>query len=169
MVQRIDFRIALVLMSVLMGWIFKGEAQNAPGYYYVVFKDKLNTPYSLEYPQAFLSQKSLDRRLRLGIPLLEEDLPVNPQYVQSVIDATGGTKHHVSKWFNSMTINLTSLDSAQQLSAVDSIMALGFVQEVKDYSVHQTQQLKERKAEEAEVSSIGLNLPMEMPVQNLPH
>lgn len=48
--------------------------------YYVQFSDKDGTPYSLSEPTAFLSQRSIDRRLDKGIALDSLDLPVNPSY-----------------------------------------------------------------------------------------
>jgi hypothetical protein len=128
-------------------------AQNAPGYYYVVFKDKIGTPYSLDYPQAFLSPKSLERRLRLGIPIVEEDLPVNPQYVQEVLQSTSGQLHHTSKWFNSMTLNLDALDSASQVAAIQEVLAMPFVLEVRHYALNHTTHSR-KSMEESEVISL---------------
>ena len=133
--------------------------QNAPGFYYVVFKDKLGTPFQLDYPQAFLSSKSLERRLKLGIQIIEEDLPVNPQYVQGVLQISGGVAHHASKWFNSMTVNLSLLDSAAQVSATEQIASLPYVQEVKNFSINEVEAGKRRLKQEDELGPIELSLP----------
>ena len=53
--------------------------------YVVKFKDKNNSPYSINRPTEFLSQKSLDRRLRQHIALTTEDLPINPAYKAAII------------------------------------------------------------------------------------
>ena len=37
-------------------------APELPGFYWVTFKDKSGTPFSVKKPEAFLSQKALDRR-----------------------------------------------------------------------------------------------------------
>jgi serine protease AprX len=107
------------------------NAQNAPGYYYVSFTDKAGTPYSTSFPQAFLSEKSIERRLKWGIPITEQDLPVNPTYVQNVLSATGGSLHHSSKWFNSMTLSLVGLDSVATAQALTALEAMPFVLNVK--------------------------------------
>jgi serine protease AprX len=159
MSQRINFNFILPLITVLwladsMGW-----CQNAPGFYYVVFKDKTGTPYDLEYPQAFLSPKSLERRLRLGIPIIDEDLPVNPLYIQGVLQTSGGVLHHVSKWFNSMTLNLNDLDSAAQVSAIAQVSSLSYVQEVKRFELNKVEVGKKRLKQEDEVGPIQFVMP----------
>lgn len=145
-----------LFMMGSMSW-----CQNAPGYYYIVFKDKIGTPYDLQYPQAFLSPKSLDRRLRLGIPILEEDLPVNPQYVQSVLLTSGGYYHHVSKWFNSMTVNLSGLDSAAQIAAIEQVSLLPFVSQVKRIPLNEADKEKSRSKLDEEMIPIQLTFPKE--------
>ena len=148
------FVIIAFLLAHSVSW-----CQNAPGFYYVVFKDKLGTPFQLDYPQAFLSSKSLERRLKLGIPIVEEDLPVNPQYVQGVLQISGGVAHHASKWFNSMTVNLSLLDSAAQVSATEQIASLPYVQEVKNFSINEVEAGKRRLKQEDELGPIELSLP----------
>ncbi len=159
MSQRIKFNFSLPLIIVL--WLAEsmGCCQNAPGFYYVVFKDKTGTPYELEYPQAFLSPKSLERRLRLGISIIEEDLPVNPLYIQGVLQTSGGVLHHVSKWFNSMTLNLNALDSAAQVSAISQVSSLSYVQEVKYFALNNAEVGKKRLKQEDEIGPIQFALP----------
>ena len=159
MSQRIKFNFSLPLIIVLWWAESMGWCQNAPGFYYVVFKDKTGTPYELEYPQAFLSNKSLERRLRLGIPIIEEDLPVNPEYIQGVLQTSGGVLHHASKWFNSMTLNLNALDSAAQVSAIAQVSSLNYVQEVKYFALNKVEVGKRRLKQEDELGPIALSLP----------
>jgi len=78
-------------------------AQTEPKSYWIQFTDKNNTPYTLDQPLEFLSQRSLDRRSRQNIPLNEKDLPVNPNYIQQVL-AQGATYLTHSKWFNSVSV-----------------------------------------------------------------
>ena len=71
---------------------------------HVVFlKDKNNNPYSLSNPSAFLTQRSLDRRLQSGISLDMKDLPVTPSYVTQIA-ATGATVYYSLKWFNAVVV-----------------------------------------------------------------
>jgi len=78
-------------------------AQVAPDKYWIKFTDKNNSPYSIENPEAFLTQKSIDRRIAQGISIEANDLPVNPSYITAVVN-TGATLLNVSKWYNSVTI-----------------------------------------------------------------
>lgn len=121
--------LSFVILS-LISWA--ATAQNAPGFYWVQFSDKNGTPYSLDYPQAFLSERALQKRQLIHKEITEQDLPVNPTYVQAVLDSSGGSLHHTSKWFNSMTVNLTSLDSATLELSLAKINNLPFVVEVKN-------------------------------------
>jgi hypothetical protein len=81
--------------------------QTAPDRYYIEFTDKNNNPYSLSDPGAFLSEKSLTRRNNQNIPLVENDLPVTPAYIDS-IRAAGARILNVSKWFNAVTVAVDS-------------------------------------------------------------
>ena len=70
---------------------------------------------------AFLSQRAVDRRNAHGIAIDQSDLPVDPIYIQKVSNITGVTILNHSKWFNSVTVELTSP------SILSSINALPFV------------------------------------------
>ncbi|MDX1799094.1 MAG: peptidase S8, partial [Candidatus Lokiarchaeia archaeon] len=52
--------------------------------YWVEFTDKNNSSFSVNNPEAYLSQRTLQRRAKYGIPILENDLPVNTLYIDSV-------------------------------------------------------------------------------------
>ena len=71
----------------------------AGSYYWIQFKDKKYSPYSLEQPLEFLSQKSIDRRVRQNIALDSTDLPVNPFYVEA-LESLGLHVKFTSRWHN---------------------------------------------------------------------
>jgi len=92
--------------------------------YFVTFKDKANTSYSVSNPSQFLSQKSIDRRTREHFVTSTEDFPVNPNYVKQV-KATGAQVYFTSRWFNGLLIQTTP-------SIANSVVAsLPFVQSVE--------------------------------------
>lgn len=96
-------------------------------YYRVFFTDKANSTFSIDQPEAFLSQRSLDRRNRQNIPINEDDLPVSPVYLDS-LKALGALEiHHCSKWTNSTTILSApqQIEIFQSLAFVDSIEYVG--------------------------------------------
>ncbi len=81
-------------------------AQVAPDKYYIQFTDKNNSPYSLDHPENFLTARALARRARFHIPVKENDLPVNPQYVDSVAH-TGVKILNTTRWLNGVTVYTT--------------------------------------------------------------
>ncbi|MGA3014912.1 MAG: S8/S53 family peptidase [Bacteroidales bacterium] len=113
----------LSLTMILLFLMGIGFSQQIPQKYFVAFRDKNGTPYTISDPQAFLTQRAIDRRNAQGIPIIEEDLPVNPTYVNKVA-ATGVQVYTRCKWFNGITVRAT--DS----SVLNSIRALPFVQSV---------------------------------------
>ncbi len=104
----------LLLVSTLL------SAQIAPNIYYVQFTDKEGTPYNIDNPSAFLSERALLRRLHHEVPIIEQDLPVNPAYLEAVAN-TGAELLFPSKWLNGVTV------SADNQSILDAINALPFV------------------------------------------
>ena len=89
----------------------------------ITFTDKNNSPWSVNQPQAFLSERALERRARYNIPVTSADLPVNPWYIDSVRNA-GATILNPSRWFNSVTVFTT--DSA----VIAKIRSFSFVSDV---------------------------------------
>ncbi len=107
-------------------------AQVAPGFYRVYLKDKTGTPYSLDNPSAFLSPATIERRIRQGIGFDEKDLPVNPAYIQSVLNLGNLRLHHASKWFNSLTVQV--VDTSLTEFTLDLILSQSFVASVRNVS-----------------------------------
>ena len=105
--------IAIILFPVF------GFAQ-IPVQHWIQFTDKANTPFNISQPLEFLSQRAIDRRERQNIPIIDNDLPVDPAYVQAVL-AQGATYLAHSKWFNSVTIAVpdqATLNTIQNLPFV---------------------------------------------------
>lgn len=100
-------------------------AQTAPGKYWIQFTDKANSPFSLNNPSQFLSPKCIEKRITFGLGFDERDLPVNPQYIDGVLDVGFATVHHSSKWFNAITISVVDT------TIIEAISNLPFVLQVK--------------------------------------
>ncbi len=90
--------------------------------YFVSFKDKANSPYSISNPLQFLSQKSIDRRNRENFVTTEEDLPVNTVYINQV-KSTGASVFFSSRWFNGVLVQTdpTVANTILNLSFVSSV------------------------------------------------
>jgi len=98
-------------------------AQVAPDKYFIEFTDKNNSPYSIDRPGEFLSDRAIQRRQNQWIGIEENDLPVNPSYVEAIknINVTILTR---SKWLNGITIHTNNI------ALVDSIGRLPFVKSI---------------------------------------
>ena len=112
-------------------WLFFAltlSAQN-PTCYRIYLSDKANSPYSIDNPSAYLSQRAIDKRVRFDIPITEQDLPVNPQYKQQILALDAEMQLlSVSKWMNTVTVycpDSTVVPQIEALAFVDSVMAVG--------------------------------------------
>jgi len=113
----------LYITTVLLLFVSAVTAQVAPNKFFVAFTDKNGTPYSISNPQAFLTQRAIDRRTRQGIAIVENDLPVNPSYIEQVKNL-GVSILNPTKWLNGVTVY------APDTSVMASIRALPFVNKV---------------------------------------
>lgn len=95
---------------------------------FVYFKDKPNKAAFYANPLSELSQKSLDRRTRLGIALNDQDAPIEPSYIQNIRNL-GFTVNDYSKWMNGVAINATP----EQISDLES---KPYVQSVERFIKH---------------------------------
>lgn len=110
-------RIAILLLFLPVSLLAQSNR------YFVSFKDKANSVYSISNPLQFLTQKSIDRRTRENFLMTEEDIPVNGDYVHQV-KATGAEVYFRSRWFNGVLIQANA-------SLLTTILALPFVSNVE--------------------------------------
>ncbi len=109
-----------LLLIALFTLVLPLSAQIAPDKYYIQFTDKDNSPYSLQDPGEYLSQRAIDRRAAFNIPIDMKDIPVNPQYLQGVKNA-GASILNPTKWLNGVTIETSNP------SVITAIEALPYV------------------------------------------
>lgn len=83
--------------------------------YLVLFKDKANSPYSIEKPEEFLSKKSVQRRIKNQISVNEQDLPVNPSYLNE-LTALGAKVLYPLKWLNGALVQMAPSSKIKILS-----------------------------------------------------
>ncbi len=103
-------------------------AQN--GIFRVYFTDKNNSPFTLSAPEDFLSQRAIQRRNDAGINILTNDLPVNQNYIDSVLTYPNTELLAKSKWFNTICIQTDSTTLA-------TILTLSFVGNVQRLKCHE--------------------------------
>ncbi|MBX3240710.1 MAG: S8 family serine peptidase [Chitinophagaceae bacterium] len=90
----------------------------------IQLSDKNNSPYSINHPSAYLSAKAIERRERQQISIDSTDLPVNPAYIESIINAGTVTVLNTSRWLNYVLIETTDAE------ALDKINNFPFVRSV---------------------------------------
>lgn len=121
-----------ILLILFMGAIL-AYSQNTYKYW-VQFKDKDGTPYNVDYPENYLSQRALERRARYHIAIDTLDLPVNPNYLEAITDR-GFRVRNVSKWVNGAVVD------AVDTSRIGEIRELTFVKNVILYEKPKIYQL----------------------------
>jgi serine protease AprX len=92
--------------------------------YRIEFKDKHNTPFSINNPQDYLSPRSIQRRMNQGISIDSTDIPVNQTYINGILNI-GGTLLTTSKWMNCITI------AVSDTTIIPSILALPYVSAIE--------------------------------------
>ncbi|MGL4519632.1 MAG: S8 family peptidase [Phocaeicola sp.] len=112
------------LIFLLYACCMEIVAQESHSMYRIQLTDKENTPYSLDSPQDFLSERAIERRKRQNLSLNESDLPVNPYYLAG-IEECGVQIVTSSKWNNSSVVSVTDT------LVVKKLAALPFVKEIK--------------------------------------
>ncbi len=111
-------------------------AQNDTIKFWIQFTDKNNSPHSILNPEEFLSSRAIARRNRQGIPIVENDLPVNPFYIDSVLNSGNFKLHNTSKWLNGITVKTNDSSNILALNGVS------FIQHIEN-----TQRLAVRQGE----------------------
>ncbi|MCB2219348.1 MAG: S8 family serine peptidase [Bacteroidetes bacterium] len=119
--QRLSALLLILLIPIVLC------AQVAPDTYWIRFTDKNNSPYNINNPEEFLTQRAINRRIVQNIPIQQNDLPVNQTYIDAVV-ATGVSIKTVSKWFNSVTVYTTNpalIATIEEFSFVQSAQKVG--------------------------------------------
>jgi hypothetical protein len=120
--KNITLTLALVAITLFTA------AQVAPDKYFVRFTDKNNSPYSIDNPSEYLSQRAIDRRIHQGIPIDQSDLPVNPSYLAGVAE-TGATIINPSKWLNGTTVYAADPSIIEAIEALPYVLSVSFFPE----------------------------------------
>lgn len=124
--QVVTLRLLLLTALIYCTTLSAGNVEKVknPNGRHIVYRlflaDKQGTPFSLDRPEEFLSQKAIYRRERQHLALDSTDLPIAPQYLQQ-IRATGVEIISKSKWNNSVLVRSRrheALRKAQRLPFV---------------------------------------------------
>ncbi|MBK7183471.1 MAG: S8 family serine peptidase [Bacteroidetes bacterium] len=103
------------------------SAQNSKTYYWIVFKDKNGSTYSVEKPESFLSKRSIERRAKQQIAITNQDLPVNASYINQ-LNALGVKIVAKSKWFNAVSVTDVAANSLQQINSLPFVKSIKMIE-----------------------------------------
>ncbi|MBI4946464.1 MAG: S8 family serine peptidase [Bacteroidetes bacterium] len=126
---RIKFFICFLLLAANCLFSFSSFAQSTK--YWIQFADKNNSPYSILAPSAFLSSRALQRRAKQGIAVVQNDLPVNPVYIDSIRKIPNVTVLNHSKWFNGIVIYTTDTNAVNQIKKISFVANSVSVKKIK--------------------------------------
>ena len=115
----------IILLILLLASLTSNAAKiKFPGgkcyIYRYALKDKATTNYTLDKPQRFLSQKSLERRQRQGVAIDSTDLPVCRAYIK-LFDVRGTKIVGTSKWQNTVLVQSNDSLLLDKLSQQDIV------------------------------------------------
>ena len=117
----------LLALFVVAAFGAVAQAQSSTQTRYIIkLKNKGNGPYTLANPSAYLSQRAIARRTRYNIAIDSTDLPVTPNYIQSIEDVPNVTVLNASRWMNQLSIQIS--DAASVPAALATINGFAFVQ-----------------------------------------
>lgn len=119
-------RISLLLFFALSTRLV--IANDSTAHWFIEFKDKHNSLYSVDRPWEFLSVKAIDRRNKFGINIDEQDLPVNADYVQTIDFLRGTSIVQTTKWLNGVEVILdgsANIEEIRQQTFVKQVVFLG--------------------------------------------
>ena len=92
--------------------------------YVVKFKDKAGTLFSINNPSQFLSQRSIDRRIKQHISIDETDLPLSPKYIDSIRTAGNVQIINQSKWLNQVCIETDDIDAITKINSFPFVLKM---------------------------------------------
>ena len=149
-----------VLLAILFLAMISSTYLNAQeNKYWLELKDKLESPFRIDRPQEFLSDKAIERRLNQGISIDIQDLPVSLSYLNRV-SKEGAKVLYSSKWFNALAIscNETMITKLEQLPFVKSIRLIGFTTDKNNWSTKSGAQEFEMNTQEYSFNSLHLEV-----------
>ncbi len=114
----------IITLSLILLIALTSRAQT-PTCYRIYLSDKDNSPYSINNPIEYLSQRAIDKRARFNIPITEQDFPVNPNYIGQIKQIDYKIQIlTTSKWMNSVTIYCPDNEKLSIIEALDFVDSL---------------------------------------------
>ena len=113
-------------IAFFLGIFSSVNAQDFPAWYLVSFTDKNNSTYQINNPQEFLTKAAIDRRIKNDVEIDSTDLPVNQNYIDSLI-SRNILVYHTSKWMNAALVKIDSQNQINDISNISIIDSLAYM------------------------------------------
>ena len=114
--MKTNFSYKLIVLSLSICISFSSKAQYTK--FIIKFRNKANSPYSLNTASQYLSPKALERRNRYNISIDSLDLPINPSYLESVRSIGNVKILNHSKWLNQIAVETSDPTAIAQIEAL---------------------------------------------------
>lgn len=93
--------------------------------YMIFFTDKTGSPYTINAPEQFLTERAINRRIKQNITVTGQDIPVKIEYIQGVSN-TGATILYATRWMNGILVECeapvaASIESLAYVHAVEFV------------------------------------------------
>lgn len=121
--------------------------------YRVTLTDKKGTPFTLEHPEKYLSQKAIQRRNKQQLAIDSTDLPLSPHYLKAINKKGFQIVGH-SKWNNTVVVRVTDTTTIKKLNNLPFVKNTHRIFVAPD-SVHQSK----REKIETETTPINQDTP----------
>ncbi|MBU46664.1 MAG: hypothetical protein CMD28_04460 [Flavobacteriales bacterium] len=120
-----------ILILLFIPFVFLG--QDGAFRYFISFNDKADTSFSSDYPEQFLSKKTIAKRQKFSIAIDSTDLPVSSIYIDN-IRLAGFVVENRSKWFNGVIVSTydSLLTASLHYEFIDTIIFFGSWQNTKE-------------------------------------
>jgi len=105
----------VLLFCLMFSFLLHGRAQSTK--HVVFFKEKNETPFTLNNPSAYLSARAVERRTRYSIPIDSTDLPVISRYIDSILKAGSVTLLGRSRWLNAVVIQTSDAAAITKINS----------------------------------------------------
>lgn len=121
--------------------------------YFILFKDKPATEFSVSNPTAFLTERAISRRTVQKIAITAQDLPVNKTYIDEIRRIT--PVRYASKWLNGVLVRSTDAQLSQ-IRAKSFYSGLLWNGDLKNTAFVNEAFAKKSKFEETSATDFGL-------------
>ena len=91
--------------------------------YFIRFKNKSGTPYTIQTAEKFVTKRSIERRARYNIPFTVSDLPVVPAYLEQLQAVHGTQLRYPLKWLNGAVVSFAPGTDSAALAAINQEVA----------------------------------------------